>query len=227
MTNKQVCKRIASILSLYIDNKVSETQKKCIEEHLAECDECKKKYLYLKSLIKDLKASYKQVLELAIKKQEKKQFSIREHEKFMENLSPYVDNELDTGECFEFRKYLMKSQNAQKELKNLYFLQKVMRRSFDTAQYGLKQDISKEVINSIKEENEKWSNSKIIEIFSRPKALKIAILAGLILIGGFEFDQLYKQYDEKARISTPQNSGSYSAIYRNVLKKALNIVPNH
>ena len=108
MSNKIICKKIASMLSLYIDNKVSLQESSFIEEHLSNCKECQKKYLYLKSLIKDLKASYKQVLELTMKKQQQKLFKIREHEKFLENISPYVDNELDAKECFEFRKYLIK-----------------------------------------------------------------------------------------------------------------------
>lgn len=133
MFNKSVCRKVSSMLSLYIDNKLSVHDYAFIDEHLSQCDECYKKYLYLKSLIKSLKDSYKQVVELAQKKQKQATFSIREHEKFLDNLSPYVDNELDAQECFEFRKYLMKSKIAQRELKNTYILQKEMRMSFDRA----------------------------------------------------------------------------------------------
>ena len=108
MFNKSVCRKVSSMLSLYIDNKLSVHDYAFIDEHLSQCDECYKKYLYLKSLIKSLKDSYKQVVELAQKKQKQATFSIREHEKFLDNLSPYVDNELDAQECFEFRKYLIK-----------------------------------------------------------------------------------------------------------------------
>lgn len=201
MVNKAVCKRISSMLSLYIDNKVTYQQRAYIEDHLANCEECQKKYLYLKSLIKDLKASYKQVLELAVKKQQQKVFSIREHEKFMENVSPYVDNELEAKECFEFRKYLMKSKNAQKELKSIYILQKHMRHSYEKTKSTAKNvkiidTITKNVINELRNKQTFWEKSRIREYVFSQKTLKIAILSGLVLLGGFEFDQLYKQSKE-------------------------------
>lgn len=198
MVNKAVCKRISSMLSLYIDNKVTYQQRAFIEDHLANCEECHKKYLYLKSLIKDLKASYKQVLELAVKKQQQKLFSIREHEKFLENVSPYVDNELEPKECFEFRKYLMKSKNAQKELKSVYILQKELRHSFEKTKVNVKNNrmsdtITKNVMNELRKDHTFWEKSVIIEHVFSQKTLKIAILSGLILLGGFEFEQMYKQ----------------------------------
>ena len=129
--NKAICKKVSSMLSLYIDDKLDYQEYLFIEEHLTNCNECYKKYLYLKSLIKNLKDSYKQILELAAKKQKQKTFSIREHENFLRQISPYVDNELDAQDCFEFRKYLMKSKSAQKELKNTYIIQKEMKKAFD------------------------------------------------------------------------------------------------
>ena len=55
MDNKTICKKIASMLSLYIDNRVTYQERAFIEEHISNCEECYKKYIYLKSLIKDLK----------------------------------------------------------------------------------------------------------------------------------------------------------------------------
>ena len=193
MINKSVCKRVSSMLSLYIDNRVTYQQRAFIEDHLSICKECHTKYLYLKSLIKDLKASYKQVLELAVKKQQQKLFNIREHEKFLENISPYVDNELDSKACFDFRKYLMKSKSAQNELKNLYFIQKKMHQAYEQTKNNLNSNITKNVISIIKEENKTLNKKSIADIMLSPKAVKIAILSGLIFIGGYEFEQLMHQ----------------------------------
>lgn len=209
MENKALCRKISSMLSLYIDNKVTYQQRAFIEDHLSNCPECYKKFLYLKSLIKDLKDSYKQVLELAVKKQKQHTFNIREHEKFIENLSPYVDNELDAQECFEFRKYLIKSKNAQKELKNIYIIQKEMRNSFDKTKKDPKADISKVVIESLREKQESLKINNVINVLFTPKTVKIAILAGLVLIGGYEFEQLYSQHKtaetDKQQIEQLQN----------------------
>ncbi len=193
MINKSVCKRVSSMLSLYIDNRVTYQQRAFIEDHLSICKECHTKYLYLKSLIKDLKASYKQVLELAVKKQQQKLFNIREHEKFLENISPYVDNELDSKACFDFRKYLMKSKSAQNELKNLYFIQKKIHQAYEQTKNNLNSNITKNVISIIKEEYKTLNKKSIADIMLSPKAVKIAILSGLIFIGGYEFEQLMHQ----------------------------------
>ena len=74
MDNKIVCKRVSSMLSLYIDNKVTEHEKAFIEAHLSVCESCYNKYVYLKSLIKSLKDSYRQIMELSQKKQEQNNF---------------------------------------------------------------------------------------------------------------------------------------------------------
>lgn len=227
MENKAVCRKISSMLSLYIDNRVTYQQRAFIEDHLANCKECYKKYIYLKSLIKDLKDSYKQVLELAVKKQKQRTFSIREHEKFLDNLSPYVDNELEAKECFEFRKYLMKSKNAQRELKNVYILQKEMRQSFDKTKKSLDTDISRKVINEIREKTTFWHSERIAEMFLSPKALKIAILSGLVLLGGYEFDQLYKQSGYKHTNTQPAQNQTITPQEKEArLKKAQTIIDN-
>ena len=193
MTDKTVCRKISAMLSLYIDNKVSSQQRVFIEDHLANCPECYKKYLYLKSMIKDLKASYKHILDLAVKKQQHKMFLIREHENFRNNVSAYVDNELEPKECYEFRKYLMKSKNAQNELKDIYLIQKRMRKIFEETKNSASLNISKSVVSSLRNPQNCSQTGKVYQI--KPKMLKIAILSGLVLIGGFEFDQLYKQHN--------------------------------
>lgn len=227
MLNKAICKKVSSMLSLYIDNKVNYQERAFIEEHLSNCDECYKKFLYLKSLIKNLKDSYKQVLELAIKKQKQATFSIREHEKFSENLSPYVDNELNAQECFEFRKYLMKSKMAQKELKNTYLMQKEMRLAFDKAKKTMNPDLSKTIMNSLKNKKESPFQSEIIKELFQPRTAKVAILSGLLLLGAYEIRNLsetphpeIRQTIIKKYQSLPHKTASFAEKIRESIRKA-------
>ena len=185
MDNKIVCKRVSSMLSLYIDNKVTEHEKAFIETHLSVCESCYNKYVYLKSLIKSLKDSYRQIMELSQKKQEQNNFSIREHEKFMKNVSPYIDNELDAQECYEFRKYLTKSKAAQKELKTTYLLQKELKSSFDKVQKRASNAISRNVIKSIKVTS-LHNSERFLHNFFDLKIAKAALLLGLVFLGGYE-----------------------------------------
>ena len=188
MEENQACKKVISLLSLYVDNKVTYSEREFVEEHLAFCPECYKKYMYLKQLIYSLKDSYRKVMEMAAARQKNTMFSIREHEKFMENLSPYIDNELEQSESFEFRRYLMKSKAAQKELRNTYFVQREIKDSFEKAKKNLKKDFSKAIAGEIK-------MKKTIPL--RPKVYKVAILAGLVLLGAAGSYQFYVPVKEK------------------------------
>lgn len=212
MFNKSVCRKVSSMLSLYIDNKLSVQDYAFIDEHLSQCDECYKKYLYLKSLIKSLKDSYKQVVELAQKKQKQATFSIREHEKFLDNLSPYVDNELDAQECFEFRKYLMKSKIAQRELKNTYILQKEMRMSFDRAKKKTSPDICKNVIAKLQDKPHHWYDSAILNEVFKMRTAKVAILAGLVLLGTYEAKQIEFSHPAGSNYNNAQQAKNPAAV---------------
>jgi hypothetical protein len=203
MENKEICKKISSMLSLYIDNRTTLEEKIYIENHLENCPVCYKKYIYLKSLIKDLKNSYKQVLELTKRKEKLKLFNIREHENFMQNISPYVDNELSPNECLEFRKYLVKSKNAQNELKKLYNIQKIMQTSFINTKKKNNTDFSKKTIHHLQQEKPSNYIFKLEHIFSKRYA-KVAILLGLCFIAGYEIEEFYRYLNDKKPFSTQQ-----------------------
>lgn len=199
MENKVICKKVTSMLSLYIDNNLSANEMFFVKDHIAICPACRKKYLYLKSLIKNLQDSYKQFVELSKQKQKKNNFSIKEHEKFVSQISPYIDNELDADECFEFRKYLMKSKNAQKALKNAYIIQKNMRYSFNKTKKLASSEITRTVIKQLGNQQSIFDSVILKQIFT-PKTAKIAILAGLVLVGAYEF----KLLDEPIKLKIKQ-----------------------
>ena len=207
--NKIICKQVSSMLSLYIDNKISFNERIQIKEHLTNCPDCRKKYMYLKSLIQNLQESYKQVMELSARKQKQKNFSIREHQKFMSQISPYVDNELTGDENFEFRKYLMKSKTAQKELKNTYIVQKHLKYAYNNICKKTPQEISCNVIKQLTEPKNIFDSVILQQIFTM-KTAKIAILAGLIFICGYEFKQYDTPLKQSTEHKTEQITGSVS-----------------
>lgn len=189
MDNKVICKKVTSMLSLYIDNNLSANEMFFVKEHIAACPSCRKKYLYLKSLIKNLKDSYKQFVELSKQKQKKNNFSIKEYEKFVSQISPYIDNELNADECFEFRKYLMKSKNAQKVLKNTYIIQKNIKYAFQATKKQASPEIAQKVIKQIND-NQSIFDSVILKQIFTTKTAKIAILAGFVIVGAYEIKLL-------------------------------------
>ena len=203
MENKVICKKVTSMLSLYIDNNLSANEMFFVKDHIAICPACRKKYLYLKSLIKNLQDSNKQFVELSKQKQKKNNFSIKEHEKFVSQISPYIDNELNADECFEFRKYLMKSKNAQKALKNAYIIQKNMRYSFNKTKKLASSEITRTVIKQLGNQQSIFDSVILKQIFT-PKTAKIAILAGLVLVGAYEFKLLDEPIKPKIKQTIQQ-----------------------
>lgn len=203
MENKVICKKVTSMLSLYIDNNLSANEMFFVKDHIAICPACRKKYLYLKSLIKNLQDSYKQFVELSKQKQKKNNFSIKEHEKFVSQISPYIDNELNADDCFEFRKYLMKSKNAQKALKNAYIIQKNMRYSFNKTKKLASSEITRAVIKQLGNKQNIFDSVILKQIFT-PKTAKIAILAGLVLVGAYEFKLLDEPIKPKIKQTIQQ-----------------------
>lgn len=203
MENKVICKKVTSMLSLYIDNNLSANEMFFVKDHIAICPACRKKYLYLKSLIKNLQDSYKQFVELSKQKQKKNNFSIKEHEKFVSQISPYIDNELNADECFEFRKYLMKSKNAQKALKNAYIIQKNMKYSFNKTKKLASSEITRTVIKELGNKQSIFDSVILKQIFTT-KTAKIAILAGLVLVGAYEFKLLDEPIKPKIKQTIQQ-----------------------
>lgn len=203
MENKVICKKVTSMLSLYIDNNLSANEMFFVKDHIAICPACRKKYLYLKSLIKNLQDSYKQFVELSKQKQKKNNFSIKEHEKFVSQISPYIDNELNANECFEFRKYLMKSKNAQKALKNAYIIQKNMKYSFNKTKKLASSEITRTVIKELGNKQSIFDSVILKQIFTT-KTAKIAILAGLVLVGAYEFKLLDEPIKPKIKQTIQQ-----------------------
>lgn len=203
MENKVICKKVTSMLSLYIDNNLSANEMFFVKDHIAICPACRKKYLYLKSLIKNLQDSYKQFVELSKQKQKKNNFSIKEHEKFVSQISPYIDNELNADECFEFRKYLMKFKNAQKALKNAYIIQKNMKYSFNKTKKLASSEITRTVIKELGNKQSIFDSVILKQIFTT-KTAKIAILAGLVLVGAYEFKLLDEPIKPKIKQTIQQ-----------------------
>lgn len=188
MTQEQICKKISSLLPQFIEGKVTFGEKEFIEEHIAQCPECYKKFVYLKNLVVSLKDSYQKIIYTNLKKQQKSTFNIREHENFIENLSPYVDNELKGTDAYEFRKYLIKYQSAQKELGRVYSLQKRIHQSFSNTKDSLDKDFSKEIAAEFREHS----------IYKqRRHYAKVAILAGILILGVAEVKHFYTPVKDK------------------------------
>ena len=110
------------MLSLYIENKLNDKDKFFVENHFLSCINCYQKYLEMKKIMKNLHLEYQKLLDEFDKLESSQNFSIREYETFYNNISPYIDDELNYEESIKFRKYILKSKPARAELANAYKL---------------------------------------------------------------------------------------------------------
>ncbi len=169
-----ICKKVTSMLSLYIDDKLNDEHKSFVEEHFKVCPQCFQKYKEIKSIIENLRLSYDKVLKQAEKVETISLFNIREYEKFYMNISSYIDEELSDEESINFRKYLLKSKSARNELKNAYNLRTNIQESIETLKNETKVDLAKKITGTLKEN--KRNESLGIKLY-----LKVAILTGLLI----------------------------------------------
>lgn len=153
MVNKSVCKKVISLLSLYIENKLDLEDRIFVENHFIDCSDCYQKYLEMKEIINNLHFEYEKLLSEFERIEANKMFNIREYESFYKNISPYIDDELSYDESINFRKYLLKSKSARAELAVAYGLKNNIKHSVADFKNGLNFNLSKKIVKQLKEEN--------------------------------------------------------------------------
>jgi len=151
--NNSVCKKVVSMLSLYIDNKLSEDEKFFVENHLYHCGKCYENYIEMKNIISNLHYEYEKLLTEFERIEADKMFNVKEYETFYNNISPYIDDELCYNDSIKFRKYLLKSKPARQELSNAYNLKNNIKNSFTSYKNGININFSKRIINRLRDEN--------------------------------------------------------------------------
>ena len=149
----QICQKVSAMLSLFIDNKLNDDDNFFVETHLLKCGECYKKYIEMKSVMTNLHLEYEKLMDEFDKIEAENTFNIREYEKFYENISPYIDDELCYEDSIKFRKYLLSSKPARVELANAYGLRNSIKQSVEKMTNSLNLNYSKKILKRLKNEN--------------------------------------------------------------------------
>ena len=182
MYNKLICAKVNSMLSLYLDGKLSPVQEEFVKQHLSQCGNCLEKYNNLKKLLDVLQVSYlqsnAQKVDTVLK--------INEYEYYQQNLSAYFDNELSFDESVRLKHYIVKIPFARQELQKMYNLQKLMQKNCSYIKKKMNQDFSKNIINKF------YTNRKYLytEYFSRI----VAVVFVFFLLSSFFGAYYYVKY---------------------------------
>ena len=167
------------MLSLYIENKLDDEEKFFVENHFVNCVSCYQKYLEMKKIVNNLHLEYKKLLDEFEKIESNQNFSIREYETFYNNISPYIDDELNYDESIQFRKYILKSKSARTDLANAYKLKNNIKRSIAKLKDSSNINFSKRILKKLKEENRNTFDI----IYQRAAIILGFTLSTIIIIG--------------------------------------------
>jgi len=168
------CKKVTAMISLYIDDRLNVEHKLFIEDHFKICPTCYQKYKEIKNIIENLKLSSEKMLKQVEGIETANLFNIREYERFNNNISAYVDNEMNDDDSIEFRKYLLKSKSARVDLKNAYDLKTKVKSSVTDCIENVDINFSRKIVRMLKEQRVQKRNR--MDVFT-----KVAILLGLFV----------------------------------------------
>ena len=161
MTINLTCTQISSLLSFYIEDKLSEKLKNYIAAHLESCPSCMSKYQALKSIFSDMQAAKKQIDEY-----ENIPSQNSYYQTFRKNLSAYVDNELSENESIKVKKFAIKNPYARQEMENLYTIRNLMNSNYEKTKNDLKYDLSAHLMNKITLQDEIYQVDPMIKVVS-------------------------------------------------------------
>lgn len=172
---KLTCAQMDVLISFYIDDELSQTLKKQVEEHLKNCAICSAKYEIITSMISDMKncCQTDNANNLGAVNTEVKT-SAYQYQFFKNNLSAYIDNELNDEDNLKIKKLTINNKNARKELEENFSLRKIMSDSFKKCKSENKKDFSKHIIKHLELEEE--------AILGIHPALKLLILFTAIIL---------------------------------------------
>lgn len=151
---KLTCAQMDVLISFYIDNELSQSLKKQVEEHLKSCKTCATKYDIICSMITDMKSCCKNDNKAMKYSEQENVKSSYQYQLFKNNLSAYIDNELNDEENLKIKKLSINNKNARRELEDSFSLRRLMNDSFKKCKSEAKRDFSKHVIKQLELEEE-------------------------------------------------------------------------
>lgn len=196
-----MCRKITAMLSAYIENKLTKTERKFVESHFSKCAECRKKFYEMNRIIGSLRFEYEKMMNEFDKIEAEKNSRTLCSAEFYKNISPYIDNELGLEDSIKFRKYILKSKQARSELANAYKLSSSIKKSAAGFMDKSNINLSKKVIKRLKSSSKDaksgiYKRAAIIISFMLSLLAAIAVFAGLCYFN--------KSYAQSPQIQTRQ-----------------------
>ncbi len=170
MDRNLTCNQVCSLLNFYIEGNLMPKLRQAVEQHLESCLACRKKVEELNRIFLGFKL---------VSPQEEKDDTLSGD--FVNNLSAYIDNELNPNENVKIKKMAISNPAARKKLDSMYKFQKLMHSVYEKTRNNVKFDCSKQVISQIRNV-ETYSTTCFYKIALAFVALILAIIAGFLYL---------------------------------------------
>lgn len=177
------CSQVLSLLTYYVEGKLSEPMSRSIEYHLNTCAECRKKYVKLKQILNNF-SDIKNKIE-SDDNVEESVYNTPQYQSFKNMLSAYVDNELTDGENLRMKKIAIANPLARRDLENVYAFKQLLQSAFEKTKSDMRFDFVKNTLSQLPIHNERF---KINLQFYRLVSF-FAIIILFVIWGTFNFLQ--------------------------------------
>lgn len=169
MNKELTCNQVAALINFYIDGRLNPRLKQDFDNHLAKCPTCRKKIEELQKIMSKFKHS------------EPKETKDELQMDFINNLSAYVDNELNSNENIKIKKMTISNPNARKELESMYKYKKLLHSAYEKTKNDSKFDYSKTIVSKL-QDSQDYTTNYFIKLSLGFVAIMMAIIGGFIYL---------------------------------------------
>ena len=163
MHQELTCNQVNALMSFYLEDRLNETLKEYVENHLKNCPKCQKRYRELYELLN------KKIKKIPVEEDNSEQFKTQQYIEFKKNLSAYVDNELYDDENINIKKITISNPLARQDLEKIYTYKKLIHTAFEKTKNDIKEDYTKSVIDNLAKQeilSEKKSKDPFVRLIS-------------------------------------------------------------
>ena len=178
------CSQVISLLTYYIEGKLTLPMCQSIEFHLSTCVDCRKKYLKLKQILSNYSDIKNKIEEDDDESTDEELYNTHQYKVFKNMLSAYVDNELSDSENLRIKKIAIANPLARRDLENIYAFKQLLQTSFEKTKSDMKYDFVK---NTLKQLPPRRSESYKINLQFYKLVSIFALLLTFIIWGAFNF----------------------------------------
>lgn len=153
MKNKLNCRQVDALITFYKEGCLTELLTKYVKQHLDNCPSCRAKY-----------------------NEEEVIMPSPQYEIFRENLSAYIDNELDDSENIKIKKIAISNQQARQDLEDMYNFKKTLNEVFEKTKSDFRTDYSRNIMKQI-------NNTQTLDLSFYKLATAFAVMVVLLTAG--------------------------------------------